>query len=291
MNQIWWVTRVFDKKEENADKRIEMVDFLAWKMNEAWVPKLQILVPWDYDEINIDERLDEFFRTKAGIRDIIIDTIRVKWNQFTDVLNKWILNNYEWWLDKTLIVSPEVWEFITEFRIKALLKAFEINGIWASSLVIKDTLFWWKLEQASREWRFSNTFCMRDTKTLKNYWMFWPEWEKWVEEIWPLMKIIRDWYKVAPISSDNNIEYNHLANTSSHQEQKFKSKLVRQTNIYITILKEEWKITEDLYNAIYMNWVNYDELIANWTFDIRVQYENELMELLKSWVHENYKKF
>ena len=283
-NDVWPIIRTFEWREHYVNERIGQVIELVDKLTEQWVKNIQLLVPDEKDTVDMDERL----RTSPLWSHPAISRIaRVSWNQFTDVLNDWIAYNIENDIWNTMIISPEASSYVSPEAFSAINEALSKDKVFAAWVVIDNPKFWWALADSIRDGFLTNTFSVWKNELLWNT-LFWEEWRKWVEEVWPLVAWIESWWLLAPIDMADGDWCNEVWWTREHQNKKFTSKRVRQVNAYLTYLKLLWRVDEKTYNSLVID-INNEEWVAE-NQELREVYQQELVDMMQNWIHPDYKK-
>ena len=283
LENCWAIIRVYNSADSN--ERITDTHALFQKLIGMNIWRINVLIASDIDRSNSYNALKAWFSSQS-MKDNKIVISECPWNQFTDLLNCWVEMNSQYWLN-SLIISTEVWKLVTVREFQNMRDAILKPKIAVSCLAISGTIHSWNLEQTILDWRIANTCSLWNNQILKSIWWFKEEWNDWVEEIQALLDILNLWYKTAPIKT--KLEYSPISRTEEYQNNKFSTKLLRQVNAYLLYLQKRWEITDDIFNKVYRikQW-EWEYLEAE-DYKLRDQYEKKLIQILKNWVHNDYR--
>lgn len=271
---IWAIIRVFEKDKKNLEQRIKKIKNIIKNLLLTDIKNIQIVVVKDMDKSWISEVMQEI----KIFQDKKIEIIEIKWNQFTKILNIAIKNNYKNLIDYSLILSPEIFESVTQKNIDLLKQSIDKNNIAWTSLLIN---FWnldYDTSKISKAQLFVNTFWLWKTKEFLEYWLFWREWIYWVEEFWAIMRLSTKWYKFLIIDTWENINYDYTESSKNFQIEKLKTKHIKLINSYLIYLKNKKIISKQEFENSY----DYKKNKKYWTIknqELRNKFEKEFFEV------------
>lgn len=280
---IWAIIRFFEKDQSSFLDRFNKTQELVENLMKLNISNIQILVSKNEDSIWSFNKLKD----KIDGSPLLKNTIKlneVDGNYFTDVLNYWIYNNFQNWIQYSFIVSSEVWHLINSETVNSLLLSLRDREFCASSAAINHDNYIFDSKAEMNEIQlFSNTCCVWRTGLLYEAWMFWLEWSDWVEEVWPLIRLIKLWYKASLNKFKEEIYYSYIKNSKSYQSYKMETKLIRQVNSYLTFLKIHSQISENTFKQTYC--AKKDNIFLDpIDVELREHYQKQLNELIKEWI-------